>query len=157
MDFPANLNGQEPETILKLAIKLNAKIECDPILHSSTEISTGGKKISFEIYDDILIGLKMWARDHNKNHLTMFTECLRFWFIPTKDAPPHRFPPHSHSSHYPPLPLPDMPIQLLIAPSSTTLSPHVEPPTPIGAVGPIQLAKPTKFRLAKGGVAVKGG
>ena len=88
LDFPANLNGQEPETILKLAIKLNAKIECDPILHSSTEISTGGKKISFEIYDDILIGLKMWARDHNKNHLTMFTECLRFWFIPAKDAPP---------------------------------------------------------------------
>ena len=87
MDFPANLNGQEPETILKLAIKLNAKIESDPILHSSTEISTGGKKISFEIYDDILIGLKMWARDHNKNHLTMFTECQGFGLSPPKMHP----------------------------------------------------------------------
>ena len=67
-------------------MKLNAKIECDPILHSTIpNTKTGSRKILFDIYDDILIGLKNWAQNRS-HHLTLFTESLRFWFIPTKES-----------------------------------------------------------------------
>ena len=70
----------KPVDIIKEAILMNAKIDCNPIIVSDRPNPKFiGRTISCLLPVDKLGQLQTWARRNNAKKLALFTESLSFW------------------------------------------------------------------------------
>ena len=69
-----------PVDIIKEAILLNAKLDCNPIIIADKPSTKSmGRTISCLLPEDKLGQLHSWARNNNAKKLALFTESLPFW------------------------------------------------------------------------------
>ena len=80
--FPSVMNNFKPEHVLKEAIAMHTEIDCDPVVRSSKDAGTKGKTVAFNLPEDKLAQLQLWALDNNAKYFSLFTERLRFWIHP---------------------------------------------------------------------------
>ena len=82
MKFPSVLTRVQakPVDIIKEAILMNAKIDCNPIIIAERpNLKSQGRTISCLLPLDKLGQLQTWARTNNAKKLALFTESLPFW------------------------------------------------------------------------------
>ena len=94
MEFPAVLTRVQakPVDIIKEAILMNSKIDCNPIIIADRPNPKPlGRTISCLLPVDKLGQLQIWARRNNAKKLALFTESLSFWT--TKKIDPTVFTP----------------------------------------------------------------
>ena len=85
--IPSALNRLQPELIVKTAIAMNTKIDCNPTFRSAKDNPrTKGRTIAFELPEGKLEQLQTWALENGATHFPMFTEWLRFWTVSTSPA-----------------------------------------------------------------------
>ena len=82
VEFPSVLTRVQakPVDIIKEAILMNAKIDCNPIIIAERpNPKSQGRTISCLLPVDKLGQLQTWARTNNAKKLALFTESLPFW------------------------------------------------------------------------------
>ena len=82
VEFPAVLTRVQakPVDIIKEAILMNSKIDCNPIIIADRPNPKSlGRTISCLLPVDKLGQLQIWARRNNAKKLALFTESLSFW------------------------------------------------------------------------------
>jgi hypothetical protein len=82
VEFPAILTGVQakPVDIIKEAILMNSKIDCNPIIIADRPNPKSlGRTISCLLPVDKLGQLQTWAHRNNAKKLALFTESLIFW------------------------------------------------------------------------------
>ena len=91
VDFPAALEGQCPETVLRQLIWMHAKTECDPIIRNVRPWAHG-RTVAVELPADKLAKVASWGLDNDMDHFPMHFEKLRFWttFKPSNANESHK-------------------------------------------------------------------
>jgi hypothetical protein len=92
VEFPAVLTRVQakPVDIIKEAILMNAKIDCNPVLIvDRPNPKSLGRTISCLLPVEMLGQLQTWARRNNAKKLALFTESLRFWTVKKIDPTVH--------------------------------------------------------------------
>ena len=91
VDFPAALEGQYPETVLRQLIWMHAKTECDPIIRNVRPWAHG-RTVAVELPADKLAKVASWGLDNDMDHFPMHFEKLRFWttFKPSNANESHK-------------------------------------------------------------------
>ena len=68
MEFPATLNRASPEVVIKKAMWMSAKVDCEPIVRTvKPNPRTHGKTVCIEMPTDKLAELLAWSADKNRN------------------------------------------------------------------------------------------
>ena len=91
VDFPGVLDRTDPVIVIKEAILLHTNLQCTPAIRSvKPKERVGGRRIAFQLPNDVLEKVQNWAFDKKATHLCLFTERLRFWTTAPKSTKPNK-------------------------------------------------------------------